>query len=96
MCTISLSLAKPEKAMPGMYSSLMGLRRHASPVDPIRGDCEGIPEVTIGANDRDMSRLAALVHQGHECSHNMQAFSPTVLSNSRKHRFLGHARVVPS
>ena len=30
MCTISLSLAKPGKAMPGPYSSLMVLRRRAS------------------------------------------------------------------
>ena len=30
MCTISLSLAKPGKAMPGPYSSLMVLRWRAS------------------------------------------------------------------
>ena len=30
MCTTSLSLAKPGKAMPGPYSSLMVLRRRAS------------------------------------------------------------------
>ena len=40
-------------------------------VDPIRGDCEGIPEVTIGATDRDMSRPAALMLQGYGFSHNM-------------------------
>ena len=30
MCTISLNLAKPGKAMPGPYSSLMVFRRRAS------------------------------------------------------------------
>ena len=33
MCTISLSLAKPGKAMPGPYSSLVVLRRRASRSD---------------------------------------------------------------
>ena len=33
-CTISLSLAKPGKAMPGPYSSLMVLRRRASRSGP--------------------------------------------------------------
>ena len=42
-----------------------------SPVDPIRGDYEGIPEVIIGATDREVSRPAALMHQAHGCSHNM-------------------------
>ena len=42
-----------------------------SPVDPIRGDCEGFPEVIIGATDRDMSRPVVLMHQAHGCSHNM-------------------------
>ncbi|EOD41005.1 hypothetical protein EMIHUDRAFT_222037 [Emiliania huxleyi CCMP1516] len=34
------------------------------PVDPLPSDCEGFPEVVIGAIDRDMSRPAALMHQG--------------------------------
>ena len=59
-----------------------------SPVDPIRGDCEGLPEVIIGATDREMSRLAALTLQTHRCSHKMYAFSPTALSKSRKQRYL--------
>ena len=41
------------------------------PVDPLPSDCEGFPEVAIGAIDRDMSRPAALMHQGNGCSHNM-------------------------
>ena len=41
------------------------------PVDPLPSDCEGFPEVVIGAIDRDMSRPAALMHQGNGCSHNM-------------------------
>ena len=48
----------------------------------------GIPEVVIGAIDRDMSRSTALMHQTHGCSHKTQAFSPKFLSNSRKQRFL--------
>ena len=49
---------------------------------------QGIPEVVIGAIDRDMSRSTALMHQTHGCSHKTQAFSPKFLSNSRKQRFL--------
>ena len=40
-------------------------------VDPILCDCEGLPEVIIGATDRDMSRPAACMRQMHACSHNM-------------------------
>ena len=59
------------------------------PVAPwLPSDCEGIPEVVIGAIDRDMSRSTALMHQTHGCSHKTQAFSPKFLSNSRKQRFL--------
>ena len=54
---------------PNRFSGLEGSR--LSPVDPIRGDCEGIPEVIIGAIDRDTSRPAALMHRTDACSHNM-------------------------
>ena len=58
------------------------------PVDPMPSDCEGFPEVVLGAIDREMSRPAVLMHQTHGCSHKTQAFSPKFLSNSRKQRFL--------
>ena len=62
-----------------------------SGVDPIRGGCEGIPEVIIGAIDRDMSRPAALMRQMDTCSPNMLALSPVGFHDTRKQRFLGLA-----
>ena len=82
--SLLLSRPRPISSRPEVSETALnsGLQAHTgswfqgegsrlSPVDPIRGDCEGFPEVIIGANDRDTSRSAALMHQSHGCSHNM-------------------------
>ena len=82
--SLLLSRPRPISSRPEVSETALnsGLQAHTgswcqgegsrlSPVDPIRGDCEGFPEVITGAIDRDMSRPAALMHQGHGYSHNM-------------------------